>query len=173
MFPRSLNNASRVLRRGFQTSARSSSALASVAAPRRFAVSQAPSALASGNRFQQQCRSFAADVAGNPVHKQIDDLVKEHDVFLFMKGNPIFPQCGFSRMVCEVLKREGLEGKFQSLNVLDGANQDLREGVKEYADWPTIPQLYIKGEFVGGCDIVVEMHRDGELKKMLSEVKKE
>jgi len=85
-----------------------------------------------------------------------------------MKGNPIFPQCGFSRTVCEVLRREGFEGQYESVNVLE--NEDIRENVKTYSDWPTIPQLYVNGEFVGGCDIVLDMHRQGELKDVLAKV---
>ncbi|CAD7947235.1 unnamed protein product [Amoebophrya sp. A25] len=112
-----------------------------------------------------QKRSFAAST-DDPSHAKIKELVDKNPVLLFMKGNPIFPQCGFSRTVCEVLKREGLEGKFHSVNVLE--NPDIREGVKSFSDWPTIPQLYVNGEFVGGCDIVLEMHRQGELKDVLS-----
>mmetsp|Transcript_5278 Transcript_5278/g.13352 ORF Transcript_5278/g.13352 Transcript_5278/m.13352 type:complete len:187 (-) Transcript_5278:2547-3107(-) len=112
-------------------------------------------------------RFFAAD-ASNPVHAKIGDLVKKNSVLLFMKGNPIFPQCGFSRTVCEVLRREGFEGQYESVNVLE--NEDIRENVKTYSDWPTIPQLYVNGEFVGGCDIVLDMHRQGELKDVLAKV---
>jgi len=116
----------------------------------------------------QQIRSFAYD-SSIPAHEKIKKLTEENDVMLFMKGNPIFPQCGFSRQVCEVLKREGFEGKFHSVNVLE--DQDIREGVKSYSDWPTIPQLYIKGEFVGGCDIVIDMYRSGEMKEALKDCK--
>lgn len=120
--------------------------------------------------FQQgQRRMFAYD-AQNPTHNKIKEIVDKNEVTLFMKGNPIFPQCGFSRTVCEVLKREGLEGQFHSVNVLE--DQEVREGVKDFSDWPTIPQLYVKGQFVGGCDIVLGMHRDGELKQELEGVVK-
>ena len=86
------------------------------------------------------------------------------DVVLFMKGTPVFPQCGFSAAVVVVLSHLGI--KFKSVNVLD--DQNIREGIKTYSDWPTIPQLYVKGEFVGGCDIIREMYETGELMEMLS-----
>jgi monothiol glutaredoxin len=89
----------------------------------------------------------------------IDDKVKNNDVFLFMKGTPDFPQCGFSGQTVQILKYLGVE--FASANVLE--NDELREGVKVYTNWPTIPQLYVKGEFVGGADIVREMFQAGEL----------
>ena len=95
------------------------------------------------------------------VHTSIDNAVKGNDVLLFMKGTPTFPQCGFSSVVVQVLDYLGVE--YQAVNVLE--NQDVREGVKAYSDWPTIPQLYVKGEFVGGCDIVKEMFEAGELKE--------
>lgn len=95
------------------------------------------------------------------THKAIDDAVKSNDVVLFMKGTPTFPQCGFSSTVVQMLDYLGVE--YVSTNVLE--NQDIREGIKAYSDWPTIPQLYVKGEFVGGCDIVKEMFEAGELKE--------
>lgn len=101
------------------------------------------------------------------VKGYIDGLVKESPVFLFMKGTPEQPQCGFSYQVVRILHAQGVD--FQSLNVLE--NQSVREGIKEYSDWPTIPQLYIDGEFVGGCDIVTSMHQDGSLEEMLEEGK--
>lgn len=94
------------------------------------------------------------------IHKQIDDLIKSNDVVLFMKGTADFPQCGFSGLVVQVLNRENIE--FKAVNVLD--SMDLRQGIKEYSDWPTIPQLYIKGEFIGGADIVKELYEKGEFK---------
>lgn len=94
------------------------------------------------------------------TNKAIDDAVKSNDVVLFMKGTPTFPQCGFSSTVVQMLDYLGVE--YVSTNVLE--NQDIREGIKAYSDWPTIPQLYVKGEFVGGCDIVKEMFEAGELK---------
>ncbi len=100
-----------------------------------------------------------------PIHVTIDQQVKEDDVVLYMKGTPVFPMCGFSAGVVQVLN--GLDIKFQAYNVLD--DMDLREGIKSYANWPTIPQLYVKGEFVGGFDIVREMSESGELQAMLKE----
>jgi len=99
------------------------------------------------------------------VQKTIDDAVKAHDVLLFMKGTPTFPQCGFSSTVVQILDVVGAE--YTATNVLE--NQDIREGIKTYSDWPTIPQLYVKGEFLGGCDIIREMYETGELKGLLEE----
>ena len=100
------------------------------------------------------------------MDQQTNDLIKNeienNEVCLFMKGTPDAPQCGFSMAVSNILKI--LEVKFKGVNVLE--NQNLREGIKVYSDWPTIPQLYVKKEFVGGCDIVKEMYESGELKKV-------
>ena len=100
------------------------------------------------------------------MDQQINDLIKNeienNEVCLFMKGTPDAPQCGFSMAVSNILKI--LEVNFKGINVLE--NQNLREGIKEYSDWPTIPQLYVKNEFIGGCDIVKEMFENGELKKI-------
>jgi len=93
----------------------------------------------------------------------IENEIKNNEVCLFMKGTPDAPQCGFSMAISNMLKI--LEVNYKGINVLE--NQSLREGVKEYSEWPTIPQLYIKKEFVGGCDIVKEMYENGELKKIL------
>ena len=101
------------------------------------------------------------------INKKIQDLINENDVCLFMKGTPDAPQCGFSMAVSNVLKH--LNVKFKGVNVLDDEN--LRQGIKLFSDWPTIPQLYIKEEFIGGCDIVKEMFENGELKKILEEKK--
>mgnify|MGYP001270886306 FL=1 len=95
----------------------------------------------------------------------INKEIENNDVCLFMKGTPDAPQCGFSMAVSNILKI--LEVKFNGVNVLE--NQQLREGIKEYSEWPTIPQLYIKKEFIGGCDIVKEMYENGELKTVLKE----
>jgi len=95
----------------------------------------------------------------------IHEQVTTHPVVLYMKGTPQFPQCGFSATVAEILKRSGVTEYF-SVNVLEDA--DIRQGIKEYANWPTIPQLYVNGEFVGGCDIVREMYASGELQKVLA-----
>ena len=103
------------------------------------------------------------------MDQQINDLISKeiesNDVCLFMKGTPDAPQCGFSMAVSNMLKI--LEINFKGVNVLE--NQQLREGIKKYSDWPTIPQLYIKKEFVGGCDIVKEMYENGELKKVFED----
>ncbi len=93
------------------------------------------------------------------ANEQIDQMVKNNDVVLFMKGTPVFPQCGFSSVVVQVLSHLGAE--FHAVNVLEDA--EIRQGIKDYSNWPTIPQLYIKGEFVGGCDIIKEMFQTGEL----------
>ena len=98
---------------------------------------------------------------------KIKDLIKENDVCLFMKGTPDSPQCGFSMAVCNVLKH--LNVKFKGVNILE--DNELREGIKDFSDWPTIPQLYVKNEFVGGCDIVKEMFEKGELQSLLKEKK--
>jgi len=99
------------------------------------------------------------------LKKQIDTEVKKNEVCLFMKGTPEVPQCGFSLAVSNVLKH--LQVNFKGINVLEDAN--IREGIKKYSDWPTIPQLYMKGEFIGGCDIVKEMFENGDLQKKLKE----
>tara|TARA_Y100000389_G_C17418260_1_gene495069 strand:- start:1164 stop:1481 length:318 start_codon:yes stop_codon:yes gene_type:complete len=99
------------------------------------------------------------------INKEIENLINENDICLFMKGTPDAPECGFSMAVTNVLKH--LNVKFKGVNVLE--NEILRRGIKEFSDWPTIPQLYIKKEFIGGCDIVKEMFENGELKKLLVE----
>lgn len=102
----------------------------------------------------------------NTVFDRIKKDISENDIVLYMKGTKLMPQCGFSATVVEVLKRSGIE-EFKDINVL--ADQDIREGIKQFANWPTIPQLYIKGEFVGGCDIVRELYQGGELQALLKE----
>jgi len=97
------------------------------------------------------------------ILKQIDGVVKGNELVLFMKGTPQMPQCGFSQRVSAILSEYGVP--YAAVNVL--LDSGVREGIKTYADWPTIPQLYVKGEFVGGCDIVCEMHENGELKTLL------
>ncbi len=99
------------------------------------------------------------------VHDRIAADIAANDVVLYMKGTPVFPQCGFSAAVVQVLSEEGV--KFKAFDVL--ADAELRNGVKEFANWPTIPQLYVKGEFIGGCDIIREMHATGELKALLAD----
>ena len=98
------------------------------------------------------------------IQEKIREQVHGHKVVLYMKGTPQFPQCGFSATAAEILKRCGVTS-YYAVNVL--ADDDIRQGIKEYANWPTIPQLYVNGEFVGGCDIVREMYASGELQKML------
>ena len=95
----------------------------------------------------------------------IDNEINNNDVCLFMKGTPDAPQCGFSMAVSNILKI--LDVKFKGVNVLE--NNEIRQGIKEYSEWPTIPQLYIKKEFVGGCDIIKEIYESGELKKILKD----
>ena len=97
---------------------------------------------------------------------KIQNIIDENDVLLFMKGTPVMPQCGFSAAVVGVLNHMGI--KFNSVNVLE--DPEIREGIKEFSDWPTIPQLYVKKEFVGGCDIIREMHESGELIQYFNEV---
>jgi monothiol glutaredoxin len=104
-------------------------------------------------------------MADENTTKFIEHLIKSNRVMLFMKGNRTFPQCGFSAAVVDTLKKHGVQ--FNTFNVLSDVN--VREGIKEYAQWPTIPQLYVDGEFVGGCDIVREMDASGELAAVLSE----
>jgi monothiol glutaredoxin len=99
------------------------------------------------------------------VSERIQGYVNDSDVVLFMKGTPVFPQCGFSSVVSQVLQHVGV--KFESFNVLEDA--ELREGIKAFSDWPTIPQLYVKGEFVGGCDIIREMFESGELQQLMTD----
>ena len=101
----------------------------------------------------------------NPVHERIQGEITSNPVMLYMKGNAMFPQCGFSARVVQILTHLGVP--FQTANVLE--DPALREGVKEYSQWPTVPQLYVKGEFVGGCDIVTEMYQSGELETLLTE----
>ena len=97
------------------------------------------------------------------INDKIESLIKDNEVCLFMKGTPDAPQCGFSMAVTNVLKH--LNINFKGINVLE--DESLRQGIKDFSDWPTIPQLYVKGEFVGGCDIIREMYETGELTEML------
>ena len=96
---------------------------------------------------------------------RIQELVSSNDVLLFMKGSPLFPQCGFSSRAVAILNHLGVE--FDSVDVLQ--DQEVRQGIKAFSDWPTIPQLYVKGEFVGGSDIMMEMYESGELKTLMDE----
>ena len=99
----------------------------------------------------------------NPVKERIETDIKDNDVVLFMKGTPVFPQCGFSAAVVQILSHLGV--KFKGIDVL--VDPSLRQGIKDFSEWPTIPQLYVKGEFIGGCDIVREMFESGELADVL------
>jgi monothiol glutaredoxin len=101
----------------------------------------------------------------NPAFERIEADVKSNPVVLFMKGTPVFPQCGFSARVVQVLSHLGVP--FKGVNVLE--DMEIRDGIKAYTNWPTIPQLYVSGEFVGGCDIIMEMFQAGELQTMLKE----
>jgi len=100
----------------------------------------------------------------HPAHDRIQTEIGSHPVVLFMKGTPIFPQCGFSALVVQVLSHMGV--KFKSVDVL--TEPDIREGIKQFSNWPTIPQLYVKNEFVGGADIIREMYESGELTELLA-----
>jgi monothiol glutaredoxin len=104
-------------------------------------------------------------MSDNPVFEKIQGEIDSGDVVLFMKGTPVFPQCGFSAMVVQVLTLMGV--KFKGFDVL--ADEEVRQGIKQFSNWPTIPQLYVKGEFVGGCDIVREMFEAGELQTLMSD----
>ena len=101
----------------------------------------------------------------SPVSQQIQREIDSNDIVLFMKGSPVFPQCGFSAAVVQVLSEVGV--KFKGIDVLQ--DPGLRQGVKDFTNWPTIPQLYVKGEFVGGCDIIREMFQTGELQELLDQ----
>lgn len=108
----------------------------------------------------------------NAIEDFIKNEIRNNDVVLFMKGTAEVPQCGFSNVVCKIL--EYFNVPFKDINVLE--NEDIRQGIKEFSDWPTIPQLYIKGVFIGGCDIVREMYDSGEIKTLLEKhniIKKE
>ena len=96
------------------------------------------------------------------MKEEIQKIIKENNICLFMKGTPDSPQCGFSMAVSNILKHLNVD--FKGINVLE--NENLRQGIKDFSDWPTIPQLYVKGEFIGGCDIVKEMFEKGELKEL-------
>ncbi len=101
----------------------------------------------------------------DPTRDRIDQTVKSHDVVLFMKGTPLFPQCGFSSTAIAILERLGVD--YETVDVL--ADPAVRTGIKAYSDWPTVPQLYLKGEFLGGSDIMMEMYESGELTALVDE----
>ena len=103
----------------------------------------------------------------NDTQQRIDQLVKNNDILLFMKGSASFPMCGFSGRAIQILKACGVEPKsIATVNVLE--DQEIRQGIKDYSNWPTIPQLYIKGEFIGGSDIMMEMYESGELQQVIN-----
>ncbi|MBL4691544.1 MAG: Grx4 family monothiol glutaredoxin [Rhodospirillales bacterium] len=104
-------------------------------------------------------------MSDNPAFDRIQNEIDSNSVVLFMKGNPMFPQCGFSAAIVQALTM--MEVKFKGVDVL--ADDEIRQGIKDFSSWPTIPQLYLKGEFVGGCDIVREMHESGELQKLFDD----
>ena len=108
-----------------------------------------------------------SNVSTNPVQQRIDDLVKSNRVVLFMKGTAQFPQCGFSGRSIQILQACKVPD-LVTVNVLE--DEDIRQGIKEYANWPTIPQLYVNGEFIGGCAIMKEMYQSGELQQLLDSV---
>ncbi|KAB8301152.1 hypothetical protein EYC80_003050 [Monilinia laxa] len=113
---------------------------------------------------------IASRYLSTEVRKQIDAVVSSKPVVLFMKGTPESPMCGFSKATIQILSLQGLDPeKFAALNVLE--DEGLRQGIKEYSEWPTIPQLYVNKEFIGGCDILIGMHQSGELAKVLEENK--
>jgi monothiol glutaredoxin len=101
------------------------------------------------------------------IQQVIKEIIKQNDITLFMKGNAQFPQCGFSGRAIQILKAVGVETKnIKTVNVLE--DEQIRQGIKEYSNWPTIPQLYIKGEFIGGSDIMMEMYESGELQQLIN-----
>ncbi|XP_014553605.1 hypothetical protein COCVIDRAFT_107196 [Bipolaris victoriae FI3] len=126
---------------------------------------------ASAPRFSPTTRfltPFQVRLLSDEVRSAIDRAIASSPVVLFMKGTPETPQCGFSRASIQILGMQGVDpDKFTAFNVLE--DQELRQGIKEYSEWPTIPQLYVDKEFIGGCDILMTMHQDGSLAKMLEE----
>ncbi|KAK6068062.1 glutaredoxin [Seiridium cupressi] len=120
------------------------------------------------NRPAPFITAFQSRWLSDQTKQAIEKAVGSAPVVLFMKGTPELPQCGFSRASIQILSLQGVDpNKFAAFNVLE--DQELRSGIKEFSDWPTIPQLYVEKEFVGGCDILVSMHQDGSLSKMLEE----
>uniref|UniRef100_A0ACD5TJ28 Uncharacterized protein n=1 Tax=Avena sativa TaxID=4498 RepID=A0ACD5TJ28_AVESA len=138
--------------------------VAESAAPASLGVAAGPSVLEKVQELAQQNGSSAAGSA-TALNKRLEQLVNSHAVILFMKGNPEEPRCGFSRRVVDILKKEGVE--FGSFDIL--SDNEVREGLKKFSNWPTFPQLYCNGELLGGCDIVIAMHESGELKDVLKE----
>mmetsp|Transcript_32276 Transcript_32276/g.77163 ORF Transcript_32276/g.77163 Transcript_32276/m.77163 type:complete len:152 (-) Transcript_32276:156-611(-) len=137
------------------------------------ALAFAPSSSGAVARFRHDERTSLrmSDEAGLPpvTKERIQTLVDENPVLLFMKGSKLFPQCGFSNTACQILQSYGID--FESVDVL--ADEDIRQGVKVFSQWPTIPQLYVCGEFIGGSDIMIEMYQSGELGEMIEKAKAE
>ncbi|PWY99512.1 glutaredoxin [Testicularia cyperi] len=126
------------------------------------ALSSGSSTAASSSLFRLTASRFITTEA----RKKIDDVVKSNPLVVFMKGTPDMPMCGFSRAVVQIMQVQGVKPeKLKTFNCLE--DQELRESIKEYSDWPTIPQVYVDGEFVGGCDIMINMHQSGELEELL------
>src|SRR5215470_15552384 len=146
-----------------------------MAAPRHFTLDKQGFGITYGavTGLDRPDQSRQGSAAGGPAQKEtkmsieqfIDNEVKANDVVLFMKGTPQFPQCGFSGQVVQILDHIGVG--YKGLNVLESA--ELRNGIKDYSNWPTIPQLYVKGEFIGGCDIIREMFQAGELQQLFAD----
>lgn len=111
-------------------------------------------------------KTYSTNSNMSDVRARIQELIDKNAVVLFMKGNKSFPQCGFSNTVVQILKKEGVA--FETVNVL--ADPEVRQGIKDFSNWPTVPQLYVRGKFLGGCDIVTEMHQNGELARELAAV---
>ncbi|XP_025194866.1 uncharacterized protein LOC112594343 [Melanaphis sacchari] len=115
------------------------------------------------------CKQFLSTKVDNPIQSHIEKLVKGNKIVVFMKGVPQAPRCGFSNAVVDILNIH--KAKFEAHDVL--MDESLRNGIKEYSNWPTIPQVFIDGEFIGGCDIMLELHRSGELDKILENITQE
>lgn len=139
--------------------------VAESAVPASLGVAAGPAVLEKVQEMAQQNGASSTSSAEDALNKRLEQLVNSHPVFLFMKGTPEQPRCGFSRKVVDVLKQEGVE--FGSFDIL--TDNDVREGMKKFSNWPTFPQLYCKGELLGGCDIVIAMHESGELKDVFKE----
>jgi monothiol glutaredoxin len=132
---------------------------------RRAGLWRPPAPAANALPYKAEFLGFQEHSSMDEVHKRIDDLVKSHRVVLFMKGTAQFPMCGFSGRAIQVLNACGVDD-IKTVNVLE--DEPVRQGIKQYANWPTIPQLYVDGEFVGGSDIMMEMYQSGELQQMLA-----
>jgi monothiol glutaredoxin len=118
-------------------------------------------------RVDQTCSAEGLSAMSDDAQTRIDQLVKSHDIVLFMKGSASFPMCGFSGRAIQILKACGVEPRtLTTVNVLE--DDGIRQGIKEYSQWPTIPQLYVKGEFIGGSDIMMEMYQSGELQQVIN-----